>query len=125
LGGIGGSVEPKVSLLDVDYIIVGAGSAGGVPAERLSAHPPNRVLLLDPGSNDDSALVHMPRANARLFGDRARAWHFQTEAHDGIRSEVWIRGKMLGGTSSINGMLYFRGLQQDYEAWEARRKIFP
>jgi choline dehydrogenase len=106
--------------MSFDYIIVGAGSAGGVLAERLSANPANRVLLLEAGSSDDSALIHMPRANARLLGDPARAWHFQTDAHDDIRSEVWIRGKMLGGTSSLNGMLYFRGLEQDYQAWETQ-----
>ena len=61
----------------------------------------------------------MPRANARLFTGPSRAWHFQTEAHDDVRAEVWVRGKVLGGTSSLNGMLYFRGLAEDYEVWQA------
>jgi choline dehydrogenase len=105
--------------MGIDYIIVGAGSAGCVLAERLSENPANNVLLLEAGPKDNHPLVHMPRANAKLLSDTNRAWHFMTEAHDDIRSEVWVRGKMLGGTSSLNGMLYFRGQPEDYDTWES------
>lgn len=102
-----------------DYIIVGAGSAGCVMAERLSANPAHEVLLLEAGPADKSPYIHMPRGAAKLYGDPQHVWYFQTEAHDDIPSEVWLRGKMLGGSSSINGMMYFRGQPQDYDGWEA------
>ena len=102
-----------------DYIIVGAGSAGCVLAARLSENPNNRVLLLEAGPEDNTPFVHMPRGMAKLFSDPSRAWFFQTEAHDGIAAETWIRGKMLGGSSSINGMMYFRGQPQDYDGWKS------
>ncbi|MBB4615045.1 GMC family oxidoreductase [Novosphingobium taihuense] len=102
-----------------DYIIVGAGSAGCVLAERLSANPANSVLLLEAGPVDKNPFIHMPRGVAKLYSDPAHVWYFQTEAHDDIPSETWLRGKMLGGSSSINGMMYFRGQPEDYDGWEA------
>jgi choline dehydrogenase-like flavoprotein len=105
--------------MSFDYIIVGAGSAGCVLAERLSANPANRVLLLEAGGKDDGLLVHMPRGLGKLLWDPVRNWHFHTEAYDDVPAEVWIRGRMLGGSSSVNGMMYFRGQPADYDGWEA------
>ena len=102
-----------------DYIIVGAGSAGCVLADRLSENPNRSVLLVEAGPDDTSPYIHMPRGAGKLYTDPRHAWHFQTEQHDGAPSESWIRGKMLGGSSSINGMMYFRGQPEDYDTWEA------
>ena len=102
-----------------DYVIVGAGSAGCVLADRLSENPNHSVLLVEAGPDDTSPYIHMPRGAGKLYTDPRHAWHFQTEQHDGAPSESWIRGKMLGGSSSINGMMYFRGQPEDYDTWEA------
>jgi choline dehydrogenase-like flavoprotein len=102
-----------------DYIIVGAGSAGCVLADRLSRDGRSRVLLLEAGPVDKSPFIHMPRGVGKIYGDPAQVWHFQTEAHDDIPAETWLRGKVLGGSSSINGMMYFRGQPRDYDRWEA------
>lgn len=104
-----------------DYIIVGAGSAGCVLANRLSADPSKRVLLLEAGGWDKSPLVSMPKGIVKLVSDPRHAWHFavQQPRFPGTESaEMWVRGKVVGGSSSINGMIYVRGQPEDYHVWE-------
>jgi len=103
-----------------DYIIIGAGSAGCVLANRLSADPKNRVLLLEAGVKDNSILVQMPAGVGSLIGDKGTYnWGFWTEAepHLDDRKLWWPRGKGWGGSSSINGMIYIRGHARDYDQW--------
>lgn len=102
-----------------DYIIIGAGSAGCVLANRLSENPKTRVLLLEAGGRDTSPMIHIPVGYARTLKDPKVNWLFETEADAGTggRAHVWPRGKVLGGSSSINGLLYIRGQAQDYDGW--------
>jgi choline dehydrogenase len=104
---------------EYDYIIVGAGSAGCVLANRLSADPKNRVLLLEAGGKDTSPLIHIPVGYAETLKDPKVNWLYQTEADPGTadRQHIWPRGKVLGGSSSINAMLYVRGQRRDYDIW--------
>ena len=104
----------------VDYILVGAGSAGCVLAHRLSADPDVSVLLLEAGPKDESAGIHIPAAFSKLFQTDAD-WNYRTvpQAHAGGRDLYWPRGKVLGGSSSINAMIYIRGHHADYDGWAA------
>ncbi|WP_299811395.1 GMC family oxidoreductase [uncultured Roseibium sp.] len=104
----------------VDYIIVGAGSAGCILAERLSADPQTSVLLLEAGGPDTSPWVSLPLGYGKLNSDPKRTWRFMTEPDEGLggRSVFWPRGRLLGGSGSINAMVYCRGLPGDFEDWE-------
>ena len=101
-----------------DYIIVGAGSAGCVLAERLSLDPSVSVLVLEGGPADRNPFIHMPRGIPKIMFDPRWSYGFMTEPETGNNQtpERWARGKTLGGSSSINGMVYNRGQPADYEA---------
>jgi choline dehydrogenase-like flavoprotein len=103
----------------VDYLIVGGGSAGCVLAARLSEDPQVQVALLEAGPADGSVLVHCPAGLAVLALTGQANWGFQTEPQRGLngRSGYQPRGKVLGGSSSINAMIYTRGHRSDYDAW--------
>jgi choline dehydrogenase len=104
---------------EFDYIIVGAGSAGCVLANRLSADGKHSVLLLEAGPKDSSLWIHVPLGYGKLFKDKTVNWMYQTEPEPGLdgRTIFQPRGKVLGGSSSINGLLYVRGQHEDYDRW--------
>ena len=104
-----------------DYVIVGAGTAGCVLANRLSADPEVRVLLLEAGDKDDWIWIHIPVGYLYCIGNPRTDWCYRTEACDGLngRSLLYARGKVLGGCSSINAMVYMRGQARDYDEWAA------
>ncbi|TNB48228.1 choline dehydrogenase [Martelella lutilitoris] len=105
--------------LEADYVIVGAGSAGCVIANRLSADPEVRVVLLEAGPSDWNPWIHIPVGYFRMMHNPSVDWCYKTEPDPGLngRSLDWPRGKVLGGSSSLNGLLYVRGQKEDYDRW--------
>ncbi len=102
-----------------DYIIIGAGTAGCLLANRLSARPDTSVLLIEAGSNDNYHWIHIPVGYLHCIGNPRTDWMYNTMPEPGLngRSLRYPRGKTLGGSSSINGMIYMRGQKRDYDAW--------
>jgi choline dehydrogenase len=113
------ATTPTSDVTEFDYVIVGAGSAGCVLANRLSADGKTSVLLLEAGPKDSNIWIHVPLGYGRLFKDKTVNWMYQTEPEPGLdgRSVFQPRGKVLGGSSSINGLLYVRGQHEDYDRW--------
>ena len=105
--------------MEADYVIVGAGSAGCVIANRLSAKPDTKVVLLEAGGADRNPWIHIPVGYFKTMHNPKVDWCYKTEPDPGLngRSIDWPRGKVLGGSSSINGLLYVRGQPQDYDRW--------
>ncbi|MBN2692002.1 MAG: GMC family oxidoreductase N-terminal domain-containing protein [Burkholderiaceae bacterium] len=105
-----------------DYIIIGAGTAGSLLAKRLSADPAKRVLLIEAGRKDDYHWIHIPVGYLYCIGNPRTDWLYNTEPDAGLNGRTlrYPRGKVLGGCSSINGMIYMRGQSRDYDTWAQR-----
>jgi len=102
-----------------DFIVVGGGTAGCALAHRLSASPQHEVLLIEAGGKDDYLWIHVPVGYLYCINNPRTDWMYRTTAEPGLhgRSLLYPRGKVLGGCSSINGMIYMRGQASDYDHW--------
>ncbi|HVC53838.1 MAG TPA: choline dehydrogenase [Stellaceae bacterium] len=110
---------PQQNQLEADFVVVGAGSAGCAIAARLSEDPATRVILIEAGGADTNRWIHIPLGFGKTFADPSVNWCFETEPDPGAagRKVYWPRGKVLGGSSSINGMVYIRGQAEDFDHW--------
>jgi choline dehydrogenase-like flavoprotein len=111
----------ETNMPDYDYVIVGAGSAGSVLANRLSADGITKVCLLEAGKPDNSVMINVPIGIVGLLKTKTYNWYFNTEPQANLngRRLYWPRGKTLGGSSSMNAMIYMRGVPADYDEWES------
>ena len=109
-----------MSINDFDYIVVGSGSAGSVVANRLGKNPNNKILVLEAGGKDNNFWLKIPIGYYRAIFDDRFARQFKTEPSEGSggRSIIWPRGRVLGGSSSINGLNFIRGQKEDFDDWE-------
>ncbi|MBX9331961.1 GMC family oxidoreductase N-terminal domain-containing protein, partial [Serratia marcescens] len=103
-----------------DYIIVGAGSAGCVLAAQLIRRTQARVLLLEAGGDDNNLFIKMPAGVAKIIAKKSWPYETEPEPHANNRRMQIAQGKVLGGSSSVNGMIYLRGQPQDYDDWAER-----
>ncbi len=113
------SGDARLDLGRYSHIVVGAGSAGCVLANRLSADPKNTVLLLEAGGSDRYHWIHIPVGYLHCMGNPRTDWGYATEEEAGLngRKLAYPRGRVMGGCSSINGMIYMRGQAADYDGW--------
>ena len=106
---------------EFDYIVVGAGSSGCVVADRLSADGKHQVLLIEAGGRDNKLNIQIPLMVAKLLMDERVTWPFKTEpqTHLNGKPQLWVRGRVIGGSNSINGLLFVRGDPAEYDKWRA------
>ncbi|HVC54490.1 MAG TPA: choline dehydrogenase [Stellaceae bacterium] len=106
-------------VIDADIVVIGAGSAGCAVAARLSEDPATRIVLIEAGGDDTNRWIHIPLGFGKTFADPSVNWCYETEPDPGAagRRVFWPRGKVLGGSSSINGMVYIRGQAEDFDHW--------
>jgi choline dehydrogenase len=111
--------QQEASAIEADVVVIGAGSAGCAVAARLSEDPATRVVLLEAGGEDKNRWIHIPLGFGKTFADPSVNWCYETEPDPGAagRRVYWPRGKVLGGSSSINGMVYIRGQAEDFDHW--------